>query len=65
MWQVYSCGQVVFERTDVRLCHHFTACLEYIVDKKPKGNDLLIVQEQRILYTKFREELIEMKNALK
>lgn len=41
------------------------ACLEYMVDKKPKGDDLLLVKEQRILYTKFRDELLEMKNALR
>lgn len=41
------------------------ACLEYIVDKKPKGDDLILVGEQRILYTKFRDELTEMRDALK
>lgn len=41
------------------------ACLEYLVDKKPKGENLIRVQEQRILYTKFRDELIDMRDALK
>jgi len=47
--------------------YNFTilSCLEYLVDKKPKGSNLLLVKEQRLLYTKFRDELIEMRDALK
>lgn len=41
------------------------ACLEYIVDKKPKGDDLLLVKEHRLLYTQFRDELVEIKNAFR
>lgn len=40
-------------------------CLEYMIDKNPKGDDLLLVKEQRILYTEFRDELIEIKNAFR
>lgn len=40
------------------------SCLEYLIDKKPKGKDLILVKEQRILYTQFRDELTAMKTAL-
>lgn len=38
------------------------SCLEYIADKKPRGKDLLLLKEQRILYIQFRDELINIRN---
>jgi hypothetical protein len=42
-----------------------TAVLEYIVDKNPTKDNLLLAKEQRILYTQFRDRLIDMRDALK
>lgn len=42
-----------------------TGILKYIVDKKPKGKNLLLCKEQRLLYEEFRDELINMRNAIK
>lgn len=42
-----------------------TAVLEHLVDNNPTGTEREIVKEQRILYTIFRNELIDMRNALK
>lgn len=40
-------------------------CLEALADNNPQGDELLLLREQRILYTMFRDDLVKIKNALR